>query len=246
MRYERNKCVEALITEYRASLNKPDIGGFTPLANATFAGNLESVTLLLDAGADMLIKGRVHHSQHRKRRTSVLTEDDYSGVLPIELASMMGHDLIFSRIGTRMHEKGLGEWVPAQADEKAEVTMGLEKQDPGNRSSILVQVLITAQDLQRFDAQNRDDPTHGYRLGIDVTRDTQGAFFISRKVPNGLMRCPDIADRFAVGDRIVEINDRPLTSLEFLLLGQWLATCLRMCRTFGSPVKIQLQREVSE
>ncbi len=240
--------MEALITEYRASLNKPDIGGFTPLANATFAGNLESVTLLLDAGADMLIKGRVHHSQHRKRRTSVLTEDDVSGVLPIEWARMMGHDLIVSRIGTRMHEKGLGEWVPAQADEKAEVETGQEKQDSGNRSSALVQVLITAQDLQRFDAQNRgDDPTHGYRLGLDVMRDTQGACFISRKVPNGLMRCPDIADRFAVGDRIVEINDRPLTSLDFLLLGQWSATCLRTCRTFGSPVKIQLQRcEVSE
>jgi hypothetical protein len=61
-RYARSKCVMSLVVDFHAQVNLADDGGFTPLANAAYSGDLKSVTVLLEAGADPSVKCKAHAS----------------------------------------------------------------------------------------------------------------------------------------------------------------------------------------
>ena len=49
-RYGRSKCVKTLVQDFNADVNVFDDGGFTPLANAVYVGDIKTVNVLLDAG----------------------------------------------------------------------------------------------------------------------------------------------------------------------------------------------------
>jgi hypothetical protein len=133
-RYGQSKCVAALVADFHADVNIADDGGFTPLANAAYIGDMKSVAILLNAGADPSIKGRAHWTgplsssklmaaetmaaqndfQTEKNKNSLkdemLLEQPEDGFLPIAWARIKGHSRIASVLATNMKKNGLDGW----------------------------------------------------------------------------------------------------------------------------------------